>query len=155
MTKRPRANRRTAVSRMEFLAYLTPGVRLIIGNLLITVMIVGLNIVLSHSMPDLSALLIMIGTPLCLLIHWITSGRSFRQQGVNARRLAINMLLAEVYPVIGMFVSFSLRKTDDGIPFIIGFTLSILFAIGMPVIVLLSFVFREGRYISAKPSKDL
>ena len=155
MTKRTRANNEAALPRLKYLSYLTPGLRLIIGNLLITFTAIGINTVLAHSMPDLSALLIMIGTPVCLLIHWIASGRSFRQKEINGGRLAINLLLAEVYPVIGMFVSFSLRKTDDGIPFIIGFTLSILFAIGMPLVVLLSFVFREGRYISTKPNKDL
>lgn len=151
MTKQPKPRSGRAAPRLSPFAYLMPGLRLIGGNMLILAVALGLKSLLS----DPFDLLVMIAAAVCLLIHWIWSSRSFRRQAVSWRRLALNLVLAEVCPAIGALISFSLQKTDDGIPFIIGITLSILFAIWMLLIVLLSFVFLDSRSMTTKPNKNL
>ena len=151
MTKQLKPKNGRASPRLPPLASLMPGLRLIVGNILILAIALGLKSLL----PDPFGLLAMLAAAVCLLIHWIWSGRSFRRQAVSGRHLVLNLVLAEVCPAIGALISFSLQRTDDGIPFIIGITLSILFAIWMPLIVLLSFVFQDSRSITTKPNKNL
>lgn len=151
MTKQLKPKSGRASPRLPLFASLMPGLRLIVGNILILAIALSIRSLLA----DPFDLLAMLAAAVCLLIHWIWSGRSFRQQAVSGKHLALNLVLAEVCPAIGAAISFSLQRTDDGIPFIIGITLSILFAIWMPLIVLLSFVFQNTQSITTRPNKNL
>jgi hypothetical protein len=135
MTKR--AKRITAPRRLNLLAYLWPGLRLLGGTTLIIAIALGIK----GLTPALPGPLILVGAMACLFAYWIWFGRSLRRQAIRGRWIALTMMVAELCPVLGVLISFSLQKTDDGIPFIIGLSLSILLAVGMFLIVLLSFIF--------------
>ncbi|HEY3342287.1 MAG TPA: hypothetical protein VGK81_09725 [Anaerolineae bacterium] len=139
---------------LEGLSYFMPGLRLIIGSILIFAIAIGMKAAIQNLSPDRSGMLMIIGAPACLILLWVWSGRKLRQQNVGGRRLALNVILAEVCPAIGVLIALPLQKTDDGTPFVIGITVSILFAIAMPLIVLLSYVFRKGRYIRPEPDTN-
>jgi hypothetical protein len=139
---------------LEGLSYFMPGLKLIIGSIVIIAIAIGMKTAIQNMSPDRSAILVIVGAPACLLVLWAWSGRKLRQQNVGGRRLALNLVLAEACPAIGVLISLPLQKIDDGNPFVLGITLSILFAIAMPLIVLLSYVFRAGRYITPEPDKN-
>jgi hypothetical protein len=152
--KRRKSSHNVSNPVLEGLFYFIPGLKLIIGSIVIIAIAIGMKAAIQNMSPDRSTMLVIVGVPVCLLLLWVWSGRKLRQQNVGGRRLALNLVLAEVCPAIGVLISLPLQKTDDGTPFVIGITVSILFAIAMPLIVLLGYVFRAGRYITPEPDTN-
>ena len=151
MSKRLKLTKRTSSRRQPTRIVFLPGLRLIGGDLLILAVAFGIK----GLFPALSGVLVMILASLCLLALWVGTGRSFRRQAASGRDIAVSLLLAELCPVAGVLIALSLQKTDDGIPFIIGMTLSILFATWMPLVVLLSFLFMNNQQVKAKSNQNL
>lgn len=151
MSKRLKFTNRTTSRRQPARMVFLPGLRLIGGNALILAVAFGLK----SLFPTLSSMPVMFLASACLLALWVNTGRSFRRQAASGRAIALSLLLAEICPAAGILIAVSLQKTDDGIPFIIGMTLSILFATWMPLVVLLSFVFMNNQQVKTKPDQNL
>ena len=130
----------------QALIYIKPAIRLIVGNALILVALVGswllhfrfvsLNVSFIH---DVTFLLMLVGTPVLTTIHWIRSGITFHRMGLSVSRLAVNLLLAEAWAALLYLLLYVQPRTDYATYLFIGILFVFLLAIGMPIAVVVSF----------------
>ena len=135
----------------QVFTYFRLALRLIVGNaLIISVSIVVFLVyfrIMGNGWPVLNNvffLLFITATPTSMFMYWIRSGRVYRRLVMTTSRLAVNLLMAEIWPV---FIGLYLRQpyySDDGTPLIFASVLNTLFAIGMPLIVVLSYLLSKN-----------
>jgi hypothetical protein len=125
--------------------YFGLGMRLILGNAIIVVVMGGIYAVYGRITFDARIqpsyefiIFILASIPIGFFIHWVRSGSAYRNRRISVLLLAVNLLLAEIWPVlIGLYL-IQLLPHESPSYVILGMGIDVLFAIGMPLVVVIS-----------------
>lgn len=130
----------------QALNYLRLSARLIAGNALIVATFAGTWLLYFRIMKGTSIMLntafilsIIAAAPSCMIMHWIWSGKVYRRHNITRSCLVVNLLLAEVWPALIGLLLRQPYNSDDLTYLLIASIFNTLFAVGMPVVVVLSF----------------